>query len=205
MPLFSLTRLHTMSAQISALIERWQEGDDRAAEAIYNQHREPIFRLAYGLLGNVADAEETAQDVLTYALTKIRRYDSQRASFKTWLHTITVSRCRDRQRRRRLPSFSLSKWLQTEGDARDPALTPERHTTRAETHNEVWAAVQSLSQPQREAILLRFWAGHTYQEMADILDCPLRTVQSRVRLAYKQLRAVLAPTQLTNIEGERAP
>lgn len=151
-----------MSAQISALIERWQEGDDRAAEAIYNQHREPIFRLAYGLLGNVADAEETAQDVLTYALTKIRRYDSQRASFKTWLHTITVSRCRDRQRRRRLPSFSLSKWLQTEGDARDPALTPERHTTRAETHNEVWAAVQSLSQPQREAILLRFWAGHTY-------------------------------------------
>ena len=46
MPLFGLTRLHIMSAQISALIERWQEGDDRAAEAIYNQHRESIFRLA---------------------------------------------------------------------------------------------------------------------------------------------------------------
>jgi len=51
----------------------------------------------------------------------------------------------------------------------------------------------------REAILLRYWAGHTYQEMADILGCPLRTAQSRVRLAYKQLRVVLAPAH--SIDG----
>ena len=93
---------------INALIERWQGGDQRAAEVLYNHHRNQTFRLAYGLLGNQADAEEAAQDALTYALTNIRRYDSQRAGFGTWLHTITVSRCRDRQRaqRRRLASSS---------------------------------------------------------------------------------------------------
>ena len=51
-------------------------------------------------------------------------------------------------------------------------------------------------------MLLRYWAGHTYQEMADILNCPLRTAQSRVRLAYKQLRATLAPAEFNYFEKE---
>jgi RNA polymerase sigma-70 factor (ECF subfamily) len=189
-------------ADIGAFIQRWQAGDERAAEAIYNQYRESTFRLAYGLLGSAADAEETAQDALTYALTQIARYDPQRASFSTWLHTITVSRCRDRQRRRRLPTFSLSRWLQRGRDALDSAPTPERHAAQAETCSEVWIAVQELNPQLREAILLRYWAGHTYKEMADIMDCPLRTAQSRVRLAYKKLGGALAPTQLINIEKE---
>ena len=53
---------------IDTLIQRWQDGDERAAEALYNHHRERVFRLAYGLLGDPADAEEAAQDALTYAL-----------------------------------------------------------------------------------------------------------------------------------------
>jgi DNA-directed RNA polymerase specialized sigma24 family protein len=46
---------------VNALIERWQGGDERAAEALYYHHREQTFRLAYGLLGDQADAEEAAQ------------------------------------------------------------------------------------------------------------------------------------------------
>jgi hypothetical protein len=80
---------------ISALIQRWQAGDERAAEALYDRCRESVFRLAYGLLGDPADAEEAAQDALAYALNCIARYDPHRGRFRTWLHTITVSRCRD--------------------------------------------------------------------------------------------------------------
>jgi RNA polymerase sigma-70 factor (ECF subfamily) len=189
---------------LSALIQRWQRGDERAAEAIYNHHREATFRLAYGLLGSAADAEEAAQDALTYALTHINHFDSQRATFATWLHTIAVSRCRDRQRRRWLPTFSLTQWLQRGQDAPDPAPSPERHAVQAETHSEVWLAVQNLSPRLREAILLRYWADHTYQEMAAILNCPLRTAQSRVRLAYDKLRATMAPADFINhFEEER--
>ena len=82
---------------IDALIQRWQAGDQRAAEALYDHHREPVFRLAYVLLGDPADAEEAAQDALTYALVNIARYDPRRGRFTTWLHTITISRCRDRR------------------------------------------------------------------------------------------------------------
>lgn len=184
---------------ISTLIQRWQAGDERAAEALYNQFREPTFRLAYGLLGDPSDAEDAAQDALAYALAHIGHYEPQRASFSTWLHTITVSRCRDRQRRRHPPSLSLD-WLKGEREHPDPAPGPEPRTVRAETHGEVWKAIQVLSPPLREAILLRYWAGHTFREMADILSCPLPTAQSRVRLAYEQLRARLTPADLNALE-----
>ncbi len=189
-------------SDISTLIHRWQEGNERAAETLYNQHRLSTFQLACGLLGDPDDAEEAAQDALTYALTHIDRYDAGRSSFKTWLHIITVSRCRDRLRRKRLPNLSLRRWLQRRGDLSDQASSPEPHTVRTETRSEVWAAVKSLKPKHREAILLRYWAGHTYHEMADILNCPIGTVQSRVRLAYNQLRNTLAPPHLTNIEEE---
>ena len=107
-----------------SLIERWQAGDERAAEALYNQHRGATFGLAFALLDDAADAEEVAQDALTYALTHIDRYDRQKARFATWLHTITVSRCRNKRRRRFLPSLSLLTLLKRGGDAPDPMPGP---------------------------------------------------------------------------------
>jgi RNA polymerase sigma-70 factor (ECF subfamily) len=180
---------------VNALIERWQGGDERAAEALYYHHREQTFRLAYGLLGDQADAEEAAQDALNYALTNIRRFDPKRAGFNTWLHTITVSRCRDKQRQRRrfLGQFSLTAWLQGGGNAPDPGPSQEQQVLKTERYGEVLDAVQNLTPMLREAIMLRYWAGHTYREMAEILDCPLPTAQSRVRLAYQRLRDSLDP------------
>lgn len=188
---------------LSGLIERWQAGDERAAAAIYDQCRDSTFSLANALLDNPADAEEVAQDALTYALTHINHYDSNRARFTTWLHTITVSRCRNKRRRLFLPSLPLFSWFQRGGDMADPTPGPEPAAIQAAAHDEVWTAIQRLSPPLREAILLRHWSDHTYQEIAAILGCPLRTAQSRVRLAYQQLRGFLAPADLNYFEEER--
>ena len=73
---------------IGALISRWLDGDESAAEAICTQHRGAVFGLAYALPDNTADAEEVTQDALAYALSHIDRYDPQRACFTTWLHTM---------------------------------------------------------------------------------------------------------------------
>ena len=188
---------------VNALIERWRDGDERAAETLYYHHREQTFRLAYGLLGDQADAEEAAQDALNYALSNIKRYNPDRAAFSTWLHTITVSRCRDKQRVRRrfLGQFSLTAWLQGGGNAPDPGLSQEQQVLNTERCREVLAAVQQLSPALREAIMLRYWAGHTYREMAGILGCPLPTAQSRVRLAYQRLRGTLDPGLLPEIRS----
>lgn len=188
--------------QIDALIDRWQQGDERAAELLYNAHRERTYRLAYGLLGHAADAEEVTQDALLYALVNIHRFDPRRASFSTWLHTITVSRCRDKRRRKLLPRFSLTIWLQKGLDISDPSPGPEGETAVSEMHSQVWKAVQTLPPLYREAVILRYWAGYTYREMAEILKCPVPTAQSRVRLAFKQLRCVLEPADLA-VLGQR--
>jgi RNA polymerase sigma-70 factor (ECF subfamily) len=185
-------------SDINALIRRWRAGDERAAEAIYNQCCDSVFSLAYALLGDRSDAEEVAQDALTYALIHIERYDPERARFSTWLHTITVSRCRNK-RRRVLPSLPLVAWLKG-GDVRDTAPGPEHRAVQEAACDEVREAIETLSRPIREAILLRYWADYTYQEMGDMLGCSLRTAQSRVRLAHKQLEKFLAHNDLGFLE-----
>jgi RNA polymerase sigma-70 factor (ECF subfamily) len=185
--------------EINALIQRWKAGDERAAEAIYNQYRDTAFNLAYTLLGNPADAEEVAQDALTYALTRIERYDPSRARFSTWLHTITVSRCRNK-RRRYVPSVHLVAWYTRGGDVPDPTPGPERQAISETTRDEVWEALETLSPRLREAIVLRHWADYTYQEIGDMLGCSMRTAQSRVRLAHKRLKGILAANELAMLE-----
>jgi RNA polymerase sigma-70 factor (ECF subfamily) len=183
----------------SALIERWRAGDERAAQALYDHFWDRTFWLAYGLLGDADDAEEVAQDTLYYALANIARFDPDRGSFNTWLHTIAVSRCRNKRRGLRPRLISLRDWLGWGGDVPDSTPDQEKTVIQAETQGEVWEAVQGLSPRLREAVLLRYWAGHTYREMADIMGCPVPTAQSRVRLAYQSLRAALAPESLTDL------
>ena len=176
---------------LESLIERWRTGDQRAAEAIYNQHREQTFRLAYGLLGNTEEAEEAAQDALTYALLHINDFDAKRSKFTTWLYMITTSRSRDIIRKRRFPTFSLTTWFRNRQGPPDSRPGPEQRATENETRNSVWDAVQDLSPALREATVLRHWGGLTYQEIAEITGCTMKTAQSRVRLAHQELARIL--------------
>jgi RNA polymerase sigma-70 factor (ECF subfamily) len=182
---------------IDALIERCRAGDERATEALFNYHQGQVFRLAYGILGDWEDAQEVTQDALVYAITKINHYDSRKARFSTWLYTITVSRCRNRLRGRRFFWLSLTTWLEGhEGDVPDAKPDQEAVIIREELRDEVWLAIKNLSPSLREAIVLRHWGELTYREMADVLGCPIRTAQSRVRLAYEGLQTVLSQENL---------
>jgi len=189
-------------SNLEILIERWRAGDQRAAEAIYNLYRDRTFRLAYALLANPEDAEEAAQDALSYALQHIDHFDEKRSKFTTWLHMITVSRSRDIFRKRRLPTFSLTGWFQGRDRLDDPNPGPEQQAEKGEVRSIVWQAVQNLSPMLREAIILRHWSGHTYQEIAEIVGCPMKTAQSRVRLAHQKLSQTLAEVDLKQLVEE---
>ena len=181
---------------LEMLVERWRAGDERAAEMLYNQHREQTFRLAYGLVGNTEDAEEAAQDALTYALLHIHHFDERRSKFTTWLYTITVSRSRDILRKRHAPNFSLTAWFRNRQSLQDSLPGPEQRAAKNEIRNSVWGAIQDLSPMLREAIILRHWSGLTYQEIADIIGCTMKTAQSRVRLAHQKLARILGEADL---------
>ena len=159
-------------------------GDEQALQAVYEASQLRVFRLALALLGNPHDAEEVMQDVLHYALSRIKRFDPQRSAWTTWLHTITVSRCRDRWRRKCLHTLPLVGSLL--GGARPEKVAEQRELTGA-----VHAALLQLSPKLREAVALRFLGELSFGEIGTILGCSDRTAQSRVRLGLAKLRSLI--------------
>jgi RNA polymerase sigma-70 factor (ECF subfamily) len=178
------------------LVCRAQEGDESSARQLFEKYQLRTYRLALGLLGDEEDAEEVALDALAYALLNIHRYRQELSKFSTWLHTITVSRARDKRRRKILPSISMAKWLDMGNQIRDHTPGPEAFLMRQETEGGLVVALNHLSPKLREAILLRFYADCTYKEMGDIMGCSLNTARSRLRLAIEKLRAHLGEEQI---------
>jgi len=184
---------------LNFLIDSWLRGDERAAETLYNMHRDQTYRLAFGVLGNHEDAEEATQDALTYALMNIRRYDATRSKFTTWLYTITISRCRDIQRKQKSSAFSLLNLFKRARQTQPTSTTPEMEAIQNETKSTVWQAVQQLSPSTREAVILRHWGGHPYHEIAEIVGCSMKTAQSRVRIAHEQLAKILNTNDINSL------
>ncbi len=184
------------------VVRRAQDGDERAAQHLFDIFQLRTFRLALGLLGDAADAEEVAQDALTYALLNIHRYNAELSSFSTWLHTITVSRSRDKRRRKILPSIPLAQWLGLGHQISDHTPGPESTYLQQEVESGLLRALDQLSPKLREAIVLRFYADCTYKEMGDIMGCSLNTARSRLRLAIDKLRAQLGEEQVRWLAAE---
>jgi len=185
----------------SDLIQRCLSGDAYAGAELYQRWCGPIYRLAYAILRQEQDAEEVTQDVFVYALSRLASYDPAKAAFRTWLYTITISRCRNARRRKWLPTVALSHLLTVgiEPSAPDEE-SPEVRAAWQEIRTVLREALRVLSPRLREAVALRYNHGLTYREMAEILGCPQKTAESRVRLAHEQLRKVIDTADAAALE-----
>jgi RNA polymerase sigma-70 factor (ECF subfamily) len=185
--------------EITELIEQACEGSEAACSALYQAYVGPVYRLAYGVLLDERDTEEVVQDSFVYALRNLRRYDASRSAFRTWLFMITMSRCRNKRRRRWLPTVGLSE--RAEQIAAKAGRPPERATTRQSLRETIHQALAQLSPKLREAVVLRYFDRLTYREMGEVLGCPQKTAESRVRLAHEALRELLADDQQALVDG----
>lgn len=174
------------------LIAQCLRGDQHAYAALYERFASGLYRLCYSLVLDRQDAEDVAQEAFVYAFKNLRRFDPAKASFKTWLYTIAVSRCRNTYRRKRPLTIDLSQLFGREDTASDAEL-PEAALTRRAAQDAVELALAELSPLLREAVVLRYGQGLTYREIAEVMDCPQKTAESRVRLAHERLRSLLAP------------
>ncbi len=177
-------------AQVQALITRCLNGEDSAYVALYNQYSSMIYRLNYGILQNKEDAEEVLQDAFEYAFRKLAQYDPHKSAFKTWLYRIAISRCRNKRRRKWLPTFSLSQLTSQEVHDKE-TLSPDELVHMSEEQQRVWQAIHQLSPKLRETAVLRYYDGFTYKEIGAVLDIPAKTAESRMRLAHNALRELL--------------
>ncbi len=135
------------------------------------------------------------QDTFAYAMKNLRRYNPDKAGFRTWLFVIATSRARNKRRRRWLPTISLRQLLQFDLEPMMPDSSnrpPEGRVEEGSQRQTLRAALAQLSPKLREAAVLRYFDGLTYREMGQILDVSHKTAESRVRLAHEALRDILA-------------
>lgn len=184
---------------VEALIAHCLAGDQAAYAALYGRFAVGLYRLCYSLVLDQLDAEDVMQESFVYAFRNLHRFDAERASFKTWLYTIAVSRCRNTYRRKIPPLVGLSQLFHAEVAAPEDD-TPEAAVTRRAAQDAVERALGQLSPLLREAVVLRYGHGLTYREIAEVMDCPQKTAESRVRLAHDKLRGLLHPVGQSLLE-----
>ncbi len=175
---------------VEAWIERCLRGDQMGYAALYDHFAPIVYRMCYSLLLNREDAEDVTQETFVYAFRNIQRYDGSRSAFKTWLFTIAICRCRNLYRRSRHTVFDLVGLIQHTLHA-PRADMPEVRASQRAAQDAVQQALRSLSPRLREAVVLRYGHGLTYREMAEVIGCPPKTAESRIRLAHEALRDLL--------------
>src|SRR5437870_10853415 len=165
------------------LVERVQRGEDAAFDELMGRYKRPVLNFAFRMLGE-AEAEDVAQDVFVRVYRRIGDY-RLRGKFSTWLFALAHNACIDRLRyRQRHPTEPL--------DAAPEPATVSRETETREIGDRIAVAVAELPEDQRTAIVLAEYHGMSYAEIAGVMRCSEKSVESRLYRAKQTLRQRLA-------------
>jgi RNA polymerase sigma-70 factor, ECF subfamily len=169
-------------------IERAAQGDERAFAEFYDEVSPVVFGTSLRVLGNWAMAEEATQDVFFELWRLAARYDRSKGSPKAWAATIAHRRAVDRVR------SEASSRARDEADANQSIIDHDivvDEVTAGVDRASIVAALGHLTEAQREAVSLAFYGGHTYPEVAAMLNVPEGTIKSRIRSALIRLRDLM--------------
>ena len=176
-------------AALDDLLHQVALGDTAAFELLYDRIAGSVFGVIRRVLRDPAQSEEVAQEVLVEVWRTATRFDGDRGSASTWIHTMAHRRAIDRVR-----SAQASHDREERVALRDhvPAFDEVVDTVETRLEQEqVRRCVQGLTDLQRESVTLAYYGGHTYQQVAELLDVPLGTVKTRMRDGLIRLRDCL--------------
>jgi len=168
--------------QDRALVRRYLEGQRDAAGGLVDRYQKPLFNVALRMLGNVQDAEDVTQTVFLNAFVKLRTYDPSYRFF-SWIYRMTVNESLNTLKRRKR-TVPLDDALEVVA----PGVGADR---AAEAQEHVGKALMRLTPDDRAVVVLRHFVSFSYEEIADVLEVPVRTVKSRLFTARERLRLVL--------------
>ena len=182
-----------------AVVRRVQAGDVAAFDGLIRKYRERLYGIVYNLTSNREDAADLTQDAFIKAFQSIQRFSGQ-SSFFTWLYRIAVNSTISHLRKNRLRAFfSLEAIDHEEPVARDiiEALTDatggDRDAYVRELQEKLNGAMQKLSIKHRTVVTLFEIDGLSHQEIAEVMNCSVGTVRSRLHYAKQLLQAELQP------------
>jgi RNA polymerase sigma-70 factor (ECF subfamily) len=186
----------------ATLVRRVQARDERAIEELVRRYDGPLFSFAYRVAGSDRFAQDVVQEVFLALWRDASRYDPARGAVSSWLLTMTRYKAIDLLRRE---AGARRRTVEV-----DMSLEP----SDMDVHEEAWlrarrdrvrAALDELSEAQREAVTLAFFDGLTHPEVAATLSLPLGTAKTRIRDGLIRLRRMLGDSlSETRVEMERA-
>ncbi|HET9400847.1 MAG TPA: sigma-70 family RNA polymerase sigma factor [Candidatus Acidoferrales bacterium] len=185
-------------------------GDRDAFRVLVERHSRSVFRLAYRMTGNQADAEEVVQEAFLRAYRRLDKFE-ERANFGTWVYRIGVNCALDLMRKRK--TEMEQRVTQRTDDEERPDLmesaassdpTPERIALSGELKEHVEAAMRLLSPVERTAFVLRHHEGRSIEEIGAVLKLSAGATKNSVFRAVQKLRKELEPFTTTKMSARPA-
>ena len=172
------------------LILRSKHGDLESFNRLVEKYQREVYNLALRMLGQASAADDATQEAFISAFRRIGQLRSD--NFRAWLLRITANACRDQLRSlRRHPTTPLDELvLDTEVDR--SAQSPEDYAINQELGAEIANALLTIPNKQRLAVVLYDIEGLSYEEIAQVMNCSLGTVRSRISRGRERLRHCLA-------------
>ena len=173
-------------AQLVTLVARY---DEIALAEIYRRHGGAVFGLARRVLDNQTEAEDVTQEIFLRLWNQPERFDPSRGTLRSFLLTQTHSRAVDVIR-----SLTSSRRREMNAAAQTANASYDAHREAWDivVSAEVLKALQELPIEERRAIELAYFQGHTYVQVAQILDEPEGTVKGRIRNGMRRMRGELS-------------
>jgi RNA polymerase sigma-70 factor, ECF subfamily len=162
----------------AALVRQALNGESSAFGVLVTRYQKVLYTVAYRMLGNAEDARDTTQDAFIKAYQRLDTFDPAYRFF-SWMYRILVNECLNSVRGRRQQE-PLSADLASGETPFDAAEAEERR-------RQVELALKRLSPEHRVVIVLRHFVGNSYEEIADVLAIPEKTVKSRLYAARQRL------------------
>jgi RNA polymerase sigma-70 factor (ECF subfamily) len=170
------------------LLARIARGDAEALGALYDEYSKLLFPIALRIMRVRAEAEDVLHDAFVVVSERAAQYAPNRGSVPSWLVTLVRNLAIDRARRRDRRGVLLRREGALSGsETRTPEALVEESTERARVRR----ALDALPEAQRETLLVAFFEGLSYPEIAERDGVPLGTIKSRAARAMAALREAL--------------
>jgi RNA polymerase sigma-70 factor, ECF subfamily len=188
----------TWSGDETRLVTELQAGSETAFDWLVTHYHGPVYNLILSMLGDVADAADGTQEVFLKAFRGIRSF-RQGSSLKTWLYRIAIREALNHKRwfKRHVQKNVSIDAEPEEGHAvieiEDLAQTPFDQFAAHEIQAAVQNALQQIPDVFRSAVILRDLEGLSYEEVAEVLECSVGTVKSRILRGRRALKDLLEP------------
>ena len=180
------------------LVSELQAGSETAFDWLVTHYHAPVYNLILSMLGDTSDAADGSQEVFLKAFRGIRKF-RQGSSLKTWLYRIAIREALNHKRwfKRHLQKNISIDAEPPEGHAsieiEDLGATPFEQLASREIQIVVQLALQEVPDVFRTAVILRDLEGLSYEEVAEVLECSVGTVKSRILRGRRALKQVLEP------------